>query len=113
MKAILFLILILIIYLVKLITYYLREICSKTSSDILCINETKLDSSYPDAQFEISSYQYKRYRKERNKNGGCKIVFIRTGVITKRLKAFEGHISETICLEFTIPKNVWFITYVF
>ena len=92
---------------------YLREICSKTSIDILCIDETKLDSSYPDAQFEISSYQYKRYRNERNKNGGCKIVFIRTGVITKRLKAFEGHISETICLEFTIPKNVWFITYVF
>ena len=35
---------------------YLREICSKTSIDILCIDETKLDSSYPDAQFEISSF---------------------------------------------------------
>ena len=95
-------------------TDYLREICSKTSTDILCIDETKLDSSYPDAQFEISSYQYKRCRKERKKKRGCKIYeLIRTGVITKRLKAFEGHISETICLEFTIPKYVWFITYVF
>ena len=28
---------------------YLREICSKSPIDILCIDETKLDSSYPDA----------------------------------------------------------------
>ena len=32
---------------------YLREICLKTSIDILCVDETKLDSSYPNAQFQI------------------------------------------------------------
>ena len=32
---------------------YLREICLKTSIDILCVDETKLDSSYPNAQFHI------------------------------------------------------------
>ena len=75
---------------------YLREICSKSRIDVLCIDETKLDSSYPHAQFEIPGYQYPPYRRHRNKNGGVKIVFIREGLITKRLKAFKGDISETI-----------------
>ena len=92
---------------------YLRGSCSKSPIDILCIDETKLDSSYPDAQFEIPGYQYPPYRKDRNKNGGGKIVFIGEGLITKRLKAFEGDISETICLEVIIFKKGWFITYVY
>ena len=49
----------------------------------------------------------------RNKNEGSKIVFIREGLITKRLKAFKGDIFETICQEVTISKKVWFITYVY
>ena len=83
---------------------YLREICSKLPIDILCIDDTKLDSSYPDAQFEIPGYQYPPYRKYRNKHGGGKIDFIREG---KGLKAFEGDISETVCLEVTISKKVF------
>ena len=55
-------------------TDYLREICSKSTIDILCIDETKLDSSYPDAQFEIPGYQYTPYCKDRNKNEDGKIV---------------------------------------
>ena len=87
--------------------------CSKSPIDILCVDETKLDSSYPDAQLKIPGYQYTLYCKDRNKNGGDKIVFIRKGLITKRLKAFEGDTSETICLEVTISKKFWFITYVY
>ena len=75
------------------------------------MDETKLDFSNPDAQFEIPDYQYPPYRKERNKNGGGKIVFIREGLNTKRLKAFEGDISQTIGLEVMISKKVWFMTY--
>ena len=92
---------------------YLREICSKSPIDILCIDETTLDSSYPDVQFEIPGYQYPLYREDRNKNGGNKIVFIREGLINKRLKAFGGDISETICLEVTVSKKVLFISYVY
>ena len=49
----------------------------------------------------------------RNKNEGSKIVIIREGLITKRLKAFKGDIFEMICLEVTISKKGWFITYVY
>ena len=34
----------------------LREICLKTSIDILCVDEMKLDSSYSNAQFHIDGY---------------------------------------------------------
>ena len=68
---------------------YPREIYSKSPIAILCIDETKLDSYYIDAQFEIPGYQYPLYRKDSNKNGGGKIVLIKKDLITKRLKTFS------------------------
>ena len=61
----------------------------------------------------MPGYQYPLYRKDRNKNEGSKIVFIMEDLITKRLKVFEGDISETIFLEVAISKKVWFITYIY
>ena len=84
---------------------YLREICSESSIYILCIDKTKLDSSYPDAQFEIPGYQYLPYRRDRNKHRSGKIVFLRKGLITKRVKASERDILEMICLEVTTSKK--------
>ena len=34
----------------------LRQICKTASPEILCINKTKLDSSFPDSQFRIDGY---------------------------------------------------------
>ena len=31
----------------------LREVCGKAPMDLLCIDETKLDASFPNAQFHI------------------------------------------------------------
>ena len=45
----------------------LREICLKSSIDILCVDETKLDVSYPNAQFHIEGYQFPPFRRDRNK----------------------------------------------
>ena len=42
---------------------------------------------------------------DRNKIGDRKIVFIREGLTTKRLKAFEGDISERICLEVSLAVS--------
>ena len=39
----------------------LREIVSKVSLDIACIDETKLDESFPDSQFHIENYQFPRF----------------------------------------------------
>ena len=35
-----------------------REICHQAPIDIICVDETKLDSSYPDSQFHIDGNQF-------------------------------------------------------
>ena len=65
----------------------LREYCRKALID-LYIDEAKLDASFPDAQFHIEGYQYPPFRRDRGKNGGGRvIIFIREGLIAKRLYA--------------------------
>ena len=91
----------------------LRDICLKASVDILCIDETKIDSSFPDSQFYIEGYQFPPFRKDRNKHGGGKIVYIKNGIIAKRILNLEGNFCEIICIEITISKKKWCILFVY
>ena len=50
----------------------LREICGKAKTDLLSIDETKLDASFPDAQFHLEGYQYPPFRQDREKMVGKK-----------------------------------------
>ena len=92
---------------------FLREICKKAPFDILCVDETKIDSSFPDAQFHIEGYQYPPFRRDRDENGGGKIVYIKEGIITKRISNLEGKSSETICLEITFSKKKWCVVFAY
>ena len=83
-----------------------REVIGKHSLDYFVISETKLDESFPYAQFNISNYEI-RNRRDRDKNDGGLIEFVRRCVITKRLKDYETQICGTICSEFTISKRKW------
>ena len=91
----------------------LREFCFKTEVDILWIDETKIDLSYSDSQFHIDGYQFPPFRKDRNKHGGGKIVYVRNGIIAERIKQFEEGFGETICLEFTLSKKKWCVLFVY
>ena len=51
----------------------------KNNIDILMISETKLDSSFPNGQFQIHGYS-EPYRLDRNGNGGGILVFIREDI---------------------------------
>ena len=77
----------------------LKEILHKAPIDILCIDETKLDETFPDAQFMIENYQFPLFKRYRNKKGGGKMVFIRKELLAKRLEEFETKSTETICIE--------------
>ena len=84
----------------------LGELANKAPIDILCIDETKIDESFPDSQF----FRYRKlsiinYRRDRNSKGGDKIVYVRQGLISKILKSFESKNTETICIELTISKK--------
>ena len=47
--------------------------------EIVTITETKLDSSFPSAQFIVDGYSAP-YRKGRNANGGGLLVYIKEGI---------------------------------
>ena len=42
----------------------LRDIVSTSKIDKLCIDETKLDASFPDTLFKIDGYQFPIFRKD-------------------------------------------------
>ena len=79
---------------------------SDISLDYFVVSETKLDSSFPSAQFHINGYEV-RARRDRDKSGGGLIEFVRKGFICKRLKKLEPKFSEVICSEFTISNKKW------
>ena len=47
----------------------------KDNTDILLISETKVDYSFPTAQFHIDGYTI--YRRDSNENGGGLLLYIR------------------------------------
>ena len=74
--------------------------------DYFVVSKTRLDSSFPSAQFHTSGYEV-RAQRERDKNGGGLIKFVRKGFICKRLKKLQPKSSEVICSEFTISNKKW------
>ena len=62
----------------------LRQICKISLLEILCVDETKLDSSFPNSQFRIDAYIFTLYRRDRDNHGGAKIVFISESLIINR-----------------------------
>ena len=75
-----------------------RELCLKTSIDVLCIDEAKLSSSYPNAQFHIQKYQFPLLRKDRIKNRGGTLVYVKDGIVAKRLETLEWKHSKKWCV---------------
>ena len=49
--------------------------------DYFVLSETKIDSSFPSAQFEIDNYEIKA-RRDRNCNGGGLIEYDRKGIVS-------------------------------
>ena len=62
----------------------LCEILKKATIHMICIDETKLDNSFPDSLFKIDGYQFSIFRQDRNVKGDGKIVFIRHELIFKK-----------------------------
>ena len=82
----------------------LREIILELSINYLVLSETKIDQSFPTAQFYIKGYEV-RTRRYKDKHGGGLIKFVKNGFISKRLKEYETKQSEIICSELTIANR--------
>lgn len=82
----------------------LKEIIGK-HLDILTIQETKLDSSFPPQQFMIEGYS-EPYRLDRNRNGGGVLIYVREDIPSKVLKkhSFTKYV-EGLFLEINLRKT--------
>ena len=90
--------------------------------DILVLTETKLDDTFPIAQFLVNGFS-EPYRLERNRNGGGVMVYFREDIPSKRLAKhvfphdMEGLLNSVLgnvngyFLEHTIhhPKQIFII----
>ena len=70
--------------------------------DILCIQETKIDRSFPDSQFAIKGYIM--YRRDRKKGGGGIVVYIRKSLPSYRLKTKTKEM-EAILVDFQVGQQ--------
>ena len=76
----------------------------KNDTDVLIVNETKLDSSFPSGQSSIDG-SAKPFRRDRNKNGGDVMIFVRDDIPSKEIKVnFLPHDVECLFIELNIRK---------
>ena len=51
----------------------LTEIIAKVPLDVFCVDETKLEYSFPNSQFILKNFQFPPFRRDRNSTGGGKL----------------------------------------
>ena len=73
----------------------LRTLLSKFLPHFFNLAETKLDENFPNSQFVIDQYEI-RTRRDRNKNGGGLIEYVRKGLMCKALEGTVNLNSEII-----------------
>ena len=76
--------------------------------DQFVLSETKLDESFPNAQFNLDGYEI-RARRDRNKFGGCLIEYVQKNLICKRIAKYDPKFNECMCSEITFSKKKWII----
>ena len=84
------------------------EILSHNTIDILFLSETKIDSSFPIAQFCV--HGFKNHRADRNSCGGGVMALIRNDIPHRRRPDLERLIScpiESMFIECIIKKEKW------
>lgn len=65
--------------------------------DLLFLNETKLDVTYPDSFFKHD--HYKILRRDRNKQGGGVVIFVKNSI---KIKKFNTNIGKIECIHLQI-----------
>ena len=76
--------------------------------DVLIVTETKLDSSFPSSQFLIDRFA-KPFRRDRNKNGGGVMIFVRDDVPSKETKVNFIPSDSCLFIELNKRKVKWLV----
>ena len=83
----------------------LQHIINK-NIDVLLISETKIDSSFPSAQFHLEGYAT-LYRLDRNTNGGGILLYTREDIPSKLLNT--GLSIEGFFVEIRLREKKWLL----
>ena len=85
------------------------KVIIQDSIDILIIQETKLDDTFPNGQFLLSGF-LPPFRKDRNSHGGGVMVYIRENIPAKIIncKHLPNDI-EGIFVEMNFKNNKWLL----
>ena len=76
--------------------------------DTFLISETKLDDSFPSAQFKIEGF-ITPYRYDRNDKGGGFLLYIREDIPSRLLKSKSQCNVKSLSVEINSKKRKWFL----
>ena len=77
--------------------------------DLFLISETKIDSSFPDAQFSYEGYS-KPHRKDRSLGGGGLLVYVNDNIPFLKLNEHSLPADiEIMCVELNLKKQKWIV----
>ena len=81
----------------------------KENLDIFLISETKIDSSFPDAQFYYEGYSAP-HRRDRSMGAGGLLMYVNDDIPSRMLKEhYSPDNIEIICVEINLRKQKWVI----
>ena len=80
----------------------------KDSLDILVLEETKLDETFPEGQFYIDGFM-PPFRRDRNQYGGGVMIFVRDSIPAKVLDIDLPNDIESIFVELNFNNNKWLL----
>ena len=72
----------------------MSDVCVRNTVDILFLSETKIDASFPSAQFALPGF--KCIRADRNSNGGGIVSYIRSDIAHRRRHDLEAVVCEPV-----------------
>ena len=79
----------------------LRLFSDEHSPNLICLNETKLDSDVADNELRLEGF-HEVFRKDRDKNGGGVAIYVRSNIKCKIREDF-GDDLESISVELDVP----------
>ena len=71
------------------------------------LNETKLDETFPNNQFQIEGY--KNFRLDRSCYGGGVCLYFSQDIAARRVECNSLSNIESICLELSLRKRKWLV----
>ena len=86
----------------------LRIVMERCLPDLLVVIETKLNETFKTETLLVNGYK-KPIRRDRTEHGGGIMLYVRKGIVSKRVPVFETPAIELLCSELTVSKRLWIV----